>query len=280
MNNDQASNEKRDKDLRGIVNASGFTFQLAIEKLIKPGRYPWEISREHHWSDPESNTEGFSDLIVDSPIITLIIECKRALYAKWAFLVPEGEHLLAEGAKCLWVGTAHDQRPVYGIEKFVFSPPSCRSSFCMVRGQGEGQSSILERLGSELVRATNGIAFQWANDVLHRGISNGHFFIPMIVTTAHLFKCRFDPEETSIEDGKLPKETQFEPVPFIRFSKSFSGSHREKAESLLDLSRLNEQTILVVSASEFSNFLSQFVYPYPIEGYVWNKERSTIIERE
>jgi formiminotetrahydrofolate cyclodeaminase len=29
----------------------------------------------------------------------------------------------------------------------------------------------------------------------------------MIVTTAQLFKCRFDPMKTSIEDGKLPKET-------------------------------------------------------------------------
>ena len=77
-------------DSNGIVNASGFPFQMSIARIVErnPGKHNWSLAaQEYPWRDAASSESGFVDIIAGFGAVRLVIECKRGSDATWHFLV-------------------------------------------------------------------------------------------------------------------------------------------------------------------------------------------------
>ena len=82
--------------LSKVVNSSGFPFQIGVQYQIKEtrGTHGWEIvSHEYPWNNPETDNEGFIDLIISKygGTQTMVIECKKVSGGEWIFLAPQGK---------------------------------------------------------------------------------------------------------------------------------------------------------------------------------------------
>ena len=94
-----------DRELRNLLNASGFAFQLGVERSLDP-----QIQRglcriaatEHPWKHEESGSSGFIDFVVERGVVHLVVECKRTRDAKWLFLVPTTTAENVSRFRCLW----------------------------------------------------------------------------------------------------------------------------------------------------------------------------------
>jgi len=201
-----------------LINASGFLFQLRLQQEIETS-HPvsqigeWkQIVKEHRWIDPLDGKEGFIDMVLEAGACKIVIECKRVNDASWIFLVPDNEKETTRG-QLLW--TEGDETSDW--HNFHFTPPSLESAFCVIRGQGEKDTPLLERLASLLLRSTESLANEEMK--LAKIGKKILFYIPAIVTNAKIYACRFNVSGVSIDTGKL-SDADFEEVPFIRFRKN------------------------------------------------------------
>jgi len=253
-----------EESVRNLINASGFLFQLRVEHAIRTitdrHRSVWTIAREHRWVDPTSGTEGFVDLVVEHGAGRMVIECKRVQDGNWIFLIPDKRDRMSR-AKLLWTHQQAQRKDLSGWDDFHVAPSSPESAFCTVRGQGERDVPMLERISGILLRSTE----QLANEelALGRPSINGtpHVYYPMIITNAALQVCRFDPCDIDPLTGQLPEgEGEFESVPFIRFRKNLSTSSSfQRAPS--DLKQANteyERTVFVINIAELTNILTEW----------------------
>ena len=160
---------EREKQLKSIVNASGFAFQLALENKIKETRneHGWEVmAREHPWHDNNNGEEGFIDLILKNNNVRLVIECKRPRDAVWVFLNPNNRRDAVINARLFWsifsdmkisigVDTRTGQkntiyREISTWSDFAITEESPESQFCMIRGQKEDDKTMLERISQPI----------------------------------------------------------------------------------------------------------------------------------
>jgi len=134
-----------------------------------------------------------------------------------------------------------------------------------VRGQGEKDTPLLERLSSLLIRSTEGLA----NEELKLTFKQErkiHVYIPVIVTNAKLYACRFNISDINIDTGKL-SESDFIEIPFIRFRKNLSSTIMSESpftSKLSELNRQNERTVLIINAKELTTILRSLDLPYPL----------------
>jgi hypothetical protein len=180
-----------DEKLHGVVNASGFAFQLGIEHQIREAaeRHQWKIlSREHAWRD--GSRAGFADLILEKGILRLVIECKRVREGVWIFLVPEGEDDIGT-FRAHWADSSPDKPNMVGWHPMNLQPPSPEAEFCVVRGQGEGDKPMLERIASSLLDSISAIAIEELDLPDSRKFAKHLIHIPVIVTNADLVVCRY-----------------------------------------------------------------------------------------
>jgi hypothetical protein len=86
-------------------------------------------------------------------------------------------------------------------------------------------------------------------------------YFTVIVTTAQLQICRFDPASISLADGTI-SDAEFEIVPFVRFRKQLNPIYEIPAiyatTGSIDVARAKENTVFVVNSECFSNFLKEF----------------------
>lgn len=251
-----------EESLRNLINASGFLFQLRVEHEVRTitDRYRsvWTIAREHRWVDPTSGTEGFIDLVVEHGADRIVIECKRVQDGNWVFLIPDKRDQMSR-AKLLWTHRQAQRKDLSGWDDFHVAPSSPESAFCTVRGQGERDVPMLERIAGILLRSTEQLASE--EIALEKGSITGtaHVYYPMIVTNASLHVCRFSPGDIDLLTGQLPGG-EFESVPFIRFRKNLStASSFQRMPS--DLKQANveyERTVFVVNIAELANVLKEW----------------------
>jgi hypothetical protein len=253
---------KKDREdiLQSVVNASGFAFQLKLEHRVRETRssHGWDVlTREHPWSTGERS--GFADLILEQGIVRLIIECKRPRDANWVFLVPEGASEQVHRCRAQWADASPEKSYLIGWDDFSVSPASVESEFCSIRGQGEGDRSLLERLSGDLIASLPAIA----NDDFQLSFANSipqHWiYIPVIVTTAKLEVCRFSLADVDLLDGTLRQST-FETVPYLRFRKSLAHKLNPHASGtgLHDITADKMRTILVVNSEHLPDFLEHW----------------------
>jgi hypothetical protein len=77
--------------------------------------------------------------------------------------------------------------------------PECE--FCVVPGQDNKSAPMLERTASSLISSTE--AFVHEESSLFPKVFDKRFYFNVIVTTAKLNVCTFDPASISLRDGTL-----------------------------------------------------------------------------
>ena len=245
-----------DSTLRDLANASGFVLQLGLEHQIRQTRadHGWDIlSREHPWSSGSSS--GFVDLIIGQGIVRLVIECKRPRDGAWLFLAPAGAPPTRR-FRCQWAQGSRDKSDLVGWDEFLLAPDSPEADVCIIRGTGEKDRSLLERIVGGLIESFAPLALEELNTLAWVDGYNELLHVPVIVTTAKLYLCRYDPQDLHLEDGTLGSAS-FEPVPFVRFRKSLAHSQSPYA-SIVDIgaiARDKERSVLIVNPTELAPLL-------------------------
>jgi len=265
------------ESLLNIVNASGFLFQLRIEKEIKAmdhyGTGKWIIAaQEHRWFDLQGESDGFIDLVLKAGIMRMVIECKRVTDANWVFLIPDGHREMAR-TRVRWTLRNPNNASIADWHDFHISPPSPEAAFCIVRGQGEKDTPMLERLSSLVLRSVESLADQELGFTSRSGGEPCVYF-PVIITNATLLVCRFKSEKIDISTGQID-DADFEEVPCVRFRKNLSSSTPDSKpqETLEKTNQANERTILVIHSDDLAATLNEWDLPYSHSNAPWPWER-------
>lgn len=266
--------KNRDQVLQNLVNGSGFVFQLGLEHRVRGSRshHGWEVlSREHPWSD--GTNSGFADIVLGQGIVRVVVECKRTRNGSWVFLVPDANEPQRR-CRCQWSSHEPSKRDLFGWADFSVRPTSLESDFCIIRGQGEGDRSMLERLAAGLLHSLPPLAAEEANLRSIREVGTELIYVPVIVTTAALEVCRFAPEDIDVSTGTLIR-SKFEPAKVIRFRKSLAHELTERAQpdQMRDLARDKERTVVLCMADHFLDFLKDLSVEADFYGSPWVSAR-------
>src|SRR5687767_5133019 len=236
-----------------LLNASGFAFQLAVEASVpKSGDSDerWRIERrEYPWKTDAAS--GYIDLVLSRGNLFLAIECKRTKEATWLFLMPEEKQLSRTHAKVRWLNSVPHRRQLADWGDIQVRPGSSEAEFCSIRGSGERDAPLLERIGGTLTESIEGLS----GDLLaiDAGSSRTRIILPVIVTNASLQLAQFVPSNVDLSTGGITT-AEFQEVDHLRFRKSLSiGAIPDDLDGarLRDLASSSERTIFVVNASKF-----------------------------
>lgn len=248
------------KKLTDIVNQSGFPLQIGVAQRVKETSpdHGWRVLfTEHSWRHAESGNDGFIDLILENEdgTVALVVECKRVLESSWIFLNPYMSRRHAKGFDTYY---ASKNPIVFGWNDVPLEPSSPESKYCVVFGQDSKSKPMLERIGAELVYSTEAFAEEEKPYIRGAGDRRKRYF-SVVVTTAQLRLCTFDPSTVSLADGKIGT-SQFPEKPYVRFRKQLSTGHMKPdlTAGLRGLERAKEHTVFVVTAEALPEFLESF----------------------
>lgn len=251
--------------LTDIINQAGFPLQIALTNVVRQTHddHGWRVLyKEHAWSNSRDGTDGFIDLALENRHGTavLVIECKRVLGSSWIFLQP-GNQLGDKRRAHAWVSRfARDDFLSFNWVDLALDPASPESEFCSVPGQGPNDRPMLERIASYAASSTEALAYE-EQGFLPRKVDALRMYFTVIVTTATLRVCSFEPSEISLEDGKLGHGI-FSEVPFVRFRKQLSTLPPPITIAETDdhglLVRAKERTVFVVNSAALHAFLCAF----------------------
>jgi hypothetical protein len=247
------------------INASGFPLQIGLAHAIgaTTNSHGWKVLyQEHGWHHKQAEESGFIDLVVENQYQTVLlnVECKRPQDATWQFLLPQPKDKQTRACK-FWVSYAHQNKPEYfDWLDLSIDPSSYESEFCVVAGQDSKSRPMLERVAASVVASTEALAKEEAPLVT---LEKLRAYINVIVTTAELVVCKFDPSKIDLHTGTIG-EAQYENVPFIRFRKQLSSKQLvtdptkfARGYGWNQMARAKENTVLVVEAPHFLNLLPQ-----------------------
>lgn len=254
-----------DEKLTDAVNRSGFPLQIGIEHHVNQTRstHGWKvIYSEHSWKNPTDGCSGFIDLILENQPGTsvLIVESKRVLESSWIFLIEDSRQLRRRHAKSWLMYYTGNKLKYFGFKELTMEPTTPQSQYCVVDGQDPKSKPMLERIASDVVSSTEGFAYE--EKELHlkdREVFRMYFNV--IVTTAKLQVCSFDPANVSIKDGRV-QDTKFTEVPYLRFRKQLASHHEVPEHHAVsgygEIARAKESTVFVVNAESLPEFLREF----------------------
>jgi hypothetical protein len=251
--------------LASIVNQSGFPFQIGVASLIEKtfNQHRWKVLfSEHSWKNELDNASGFVDMVLEDGNGTsvMIVECKRVLDSSWIFLNPNFNSTNTSHAKAWITSYENESFKHFYWADIALSPSSVESGYCVIPGQDAKSKPMLERVAADLVSATEAIALEEKDYQVQQGRAFRMYF-SVIVTTAKLNVCKFDPEQVSLIDGKVADQI-FTEVPFVRFRKQLSNQTPHISpnfrDGLNDLVRAKEHTVFVVNSEAVPEFLQGF----------------------
>jgi hypothetical protein len=221
------------------------------------GEFPWKVARrEHPWKTEFG--DGFIDLVLSRGAVNLAVECKRTRDAVWIFLVSKEGDVSRSHAKICWASTFPQKKPLSDWGDIQIYPTSPESDFCVVRGTGEKDAPMLERLGSLVAESAWGLACDILT--LREGRDRTEIVVPVIVTNARLFVTRLDPAQVDLASGDAA-DLDFVEVPHVRFRKSLSPRGSDdfvEPERIADLAYGSERTIFVLNSLHFAEWLKAF----------------------
>jgi hypothetical protein len=268
--------DERDKQLTSIVNASGFLFQLRVAQLVSSTfrRHGWRVLvEEHPWKDVDTRDEGFIDMAMARDSIRLVVECKKVNEGAWVFLVPEAESSETGNARALMTWNSTTGKKTSNWEDIGINPLSFEAAFCMVRGGGEGERPLLERLASYTTRATESFAAQELTIDPAPSLDIPTLYIPVIVTNADLIVCSVAPEKVDLSTGRIqPDDAKYASVQAIRFRKALTT--RLRLSDYEDIHALNqdaERTVFVVNISTLPEWLRGISLFDQVTRRVWGR---------
>ena len=254
-----------DEKLSEVVNRSGFPLQIGLEHLINETRssHGWKvIFSEHSWKNSTDNCSGFIDLVIEDQYSTsvLIVESKRVLDTSWIFLVEDTRQLQRRHAKSWLLRYLNGKFTYFGFKELTLEPTTPQSQYCVVDGQDPKSKPMLERICADIVSSVEGFANE--EKELHlRDREAFRMYFGVIVTTAKLKVCLFDPTRISISDGKI-QDASFSEVPYLRFRKQLISHYKVPEHHAVggypEISRAKESTVFIVNAEAFTQFLKEF----------------------
>jgi hypothetical protein len=174
------------------------------------------------------------------------------------FLMPDQAQRHRSHARICWINTVPHQRPLSGWGDIQIYPASPEADFCVIRGQGERDRPLLERIGAGVVDAADGLSANLLQ--LREQYGTTEIVIPVIVTNATLMLASFSPNDISLETGEV-ENAAFEIVPHVRFRKSLAAAaapDEYEPDQLRDLSAASERTVFVINAAHFTTWLDTF----------------------
>jgi hypothetical protein len=249
-------------ELLKLANASGYFFQERLREEVDQtnGQYGWRVAaEEHRWCD-EGGQEGFIDLVLENRSLRIVVEAKRTRDASWVFLVPQDSGRSASRSRCLWTSRSQGEPPKLNWRNASVLPTSPEARFCVIRGQGDRDQPMLERLGGILLRSTESLA----EEELRIGLppqfgADERLYFPMIVTNAQMYACFYDPKSVDLATGELP-EGEFEAVNFLRFRKGLSTRWPISSDmpTLRHANREKERTLFIVNGANLLEVLRQW----------------------
>lgn len=261
-----------DEELRGLANAAGYAFQLGVEnslrKLVRDNRCQITAT-EHPWHHPESGETGFIDLVVEVAAGRLVVECKRTRDARWLFLAPRAQEHAVSRYRGLWYQLLEPGTVVSEWSDIDLSPKSPEAAFCCVRGSGEPDLSFLDRIGSQMIKATEGLL----DEELRIGKSDFCLYMPVLVTNSELYIGRFDPSEMDLSTG-LVDRMDFTKVDVVRYRKALLASRSNDTRGVASIEESNlasQRSVLVVAADKFGSLIEEIrLKPHSwTVGYPW-----------
>lgn len=270
------ANKKVKEALVKVVNSTGFPLQLHIKHRVEEtvATHGWRVlSMEHPWENVHTEASGYADLILKSHCESqiLVIECKRMLDAAWIFLCPSekpGHDPKKWQVVRAWVTEVDNGNTLsFGWNSMTIHPIGYRSEFCGIPKMDNKATSMLERIGSELVDATEGIAWQESEIAnVSKSMSTKTLvraYHPVIVTSAPLQICKFSTNDIN-NNGEVTA-CDFEEVPYIRFHKCLGGRLVDASDSshLGEVLQIHERTVHVVNSSHLIDFLKEWDYAFP-----------------
>jgi hypothetical protein len=250
---------ERNRELASIANASGFLFQLRVAHLISATSSGWSVlAEEHPWKDPETGEDGFIDLVIARDPLRLVLECKRVSEGAWIFLVRQGTQASTERTRGFVTSNPTNGPKAGGWEEFNLLPEAPESAFCIVRGTGEADRPLLERLAARTAAATEAFGSQElivepAGSYLDLKTA----YIPVIVTGAELFLCNVDPADIDLSSGRInPSKANFTKVEAVRFRKALTTNlDLTPFSNIQSVNRVAERTVFVVNATSLPEWL-------------------------
>jgi hypothetical protein len=148
----------------------------------------------------------------------------------------------------------------FGFVDINADPRCYEADFCVVHGQDSKERPMLERIAANLVSSSEGLAIEEKQYFSHlpRVI---RFYINVIVTTAKLKVCQYNPGNISVDLGTL-SAADFEELPYVRFRKQLTTQHELSGElksgGYVGVERAKQNTVFVVNAEHLIDFLSEF----------------------
>jgi hypothetical protein len=249
--------------LAKAINNSGFPFQLGVKAIANRSPEWSAVLTEHPWRDLSLGAQGFIDLVIrdQHKFVNLVVECKRTREADWMFLrqAVTSEHSNNTSNVRVRVIGKHRTEGTLTSDWLdtSFVPGSPEANFCHIRKQGGAQrDDMLEKACDELLTATEALARQELALHLSDKFHIRRVYVPVIVTNARIFICDGNWEEMDPATGEV-KFSAINPVPFVRFRKSFSApdaqdGYATNAEAFAERSA---RTVVVVQAGGLPDFL-------------------------
>ncbi|GAB57348.1 hypothetical protein [Rheinheimera nanhaiensis] len=251
--------------MKGHVNSSGFPLQIAIKNRVNDtyNKHGWRTRyTEHSWRNRTTGESGFIDLVLASQNGTqfLVVECKRVKDTSWIFLVEGQDKKTRRHTKCFVLNKSGVDMKRFEWLDLTLEPSTPQSQFCVVPGTDNRSQSLIERASAELVSATEALALE-DNSLTLNDRDDLKIYFNVIVTTAKLQVCRFDPAAISLVDGTIA-DAEFEEVPYVRFRKQLNPVYEipevYAVAGSIDVARVKENTVFVVNSEYISNFLEDF----------------------
>lgn len=259
------------------INRSGFPLQIGLAHAIDSSQkeHGWRVlHQEHGWKHAHTDESGFIDLVVENQPSTVIlnIECKRPQDATWQFLLPAPKNKHRRRCK-FWATYGGNSRLThFDWVDLTIEPTSYESTFCVVAGQDAKSRPMLERIAATVVESTEALAQEEAALLKNQRVDHLRTYINVIVTTAKLEVCKFDPNQIDLETGTIG-DAEYEDIPYIRFRKQLSALPKplgamEWNEGLRSVTEAKENTVLVVQATKVIQLLKELEIDHRISNVV------------
>jgi hypothetical protein len=245
--------------LRNSLNNSGIPFQLAVENVITT------VSAGIQFVKREVPGAGdFIDVVARSYNALFVFECKRVDDKAWVFVMSDVRRGSSTRCRLEWFNSKAPvpRSPLPGFtrvfcDEWFMAEGSPESDFCIMPKQGA--TSLLEETCRKLL--AGGRQLLADETVMHEV---GYLpLVPVVVTTAKLYVCQFDPTIVSLDTGKLDTSGgQFVQTNLVRFRKTFVTTKNNSYESsqmiLENWVSDRERTVFVLNPSALERFLTGF----------------------
>ncbi len=252
----------------GINYRPAYPLKFSVKEIIKisqqkGGDGTLDIVIDDDYPENQDNKNEYL-IVKKNPYIDprLIIKCNRFI-GDWKFYLPNTNKNQIGKGKCIYVEKQPEIKEQ--LEKLIWIEPSIGplslvSEHCVMKSEGKNDFHSLEEILKELLGFLEDIAkkdmsIPYSNPFWKR------IYIPIIVTTANLQSCIFDPntiKKGSIDNCKINK------IELIRIRMNLSTNIEDNElkinEDIKSVYQKNQFTVLILQEDHMMQSLGKFSY--------------------